>query len=286
MSTGKAIFCKAIGTEGGSKKEKALLNFKAFVVAFLSALLFTIKDIGRLFEISAFSFILSIFFGLSIALTQIFQSKALGQGPASTVTLIYACGFLIPIFYGLFFWGESVSVFQWLGIALLLFSLTLCLLKKEKSCEFSSWIPFAIAAMLGSGASAIFQKTHQYSDFSSEISFYLVFCLFFSSVFTGIAYLITKKDKNVEKEVIDKKRVFFKSFIIPGCLGICVGALNFLNLILSGNLPSVILFPIYNVGSMLLVILLSAIIYKDKMTTLQKIGFFLGIAAILLIGLL
>ena len=140
--------------------------------------------------------------------------------------------------------------------------------------------------MLGSGARAIFQKTHQYSDFSSEISFYLVFCLFFSSVFTGIAYLVTKEEKNAKKEAIDKKRTFFKSFIIPACLGICVGLLNFLNLILSGNLPSVILFPIYNVGSMLLVILLSAIIYKDKMTTLQKIGFFLGIAAILVIGLL
>ena len=286
MSTGKAIFCKAIGTEGGSKKEKALLNFKAFVVAFLAALLVTIKDIGRLFDISAFSFTLSIFFGLSIALTQIFQSKALGQGPASTVTLIYACGFLIPIFYGLFFWDESVSVFQWLGIALLLFSLTLCLLKKEKYRKFSSWIPFAVAAMLGSGSSAIFQKTHQYSDFSSEISFYLLFCLFFSSVFTGVAYLVTKEEKNAKKEAVDKKRAFFKSFIIPACLGICVGLLNFLNLILSGNLPSVILFPIYNVGSMLLVILLSAIIYKDKMTALQKVGFFLGIAAILIIGLL
>ena len=286
MSTGKAIFCKAIGTEGGSKKEKALLNFKAFAVAFLVALLVTIKDIGRLFEISAFSFILSIFFGLSVAITQIFQSKALGQGPASTVTLIYACGFLIPIFYGLFFWDESVSVFQWLGIALLLFSLMLCLLKKEKYRKSSSWIPFAVAAMLGSGTSAIFQKTHQYSDFSSEISFYLVFCLFFSSVFTGVAYLVTKEEKNAKKEAVDKKRAFFKSFIIPACLGICVGLLNFLNLILSGNLPSVILFPIYNVGSMLLVILLSAIIYKDKMTALQKVGFFLGIAAILIIGLL
>lgn len=285
MSTGKAIFCKAIGTEGGSKKEKALLNFKAFVVAFLSALLFTIKDIGRLFEISAFSFVLSIFFGLSIALTQIFQSKALGQGPASTVTLIYACGFLIPIFYGLFFWGESVSLFQWLGIVLLLFSLTLCLIKKEKHRELSSWIPVAVAAMIGSGASAVFQKTHQYSEFSSEISFYLLFCLFFSSIFTGIAYLFTGDEQSVKKEAVDKKRAFSKNFIIPVCLGICVGVLNFLNLILSGNLPSVILFPIYNVGSMLLVILLSAIIYKDKMTMLQKIGFLLGIAAILLIGL-
>ena len=130
------------------------------------------------------------------------------------------------------------------------------------------------------------QKLPQYSDFSSEISFYLVFCLFFSSVFTGVAYLVTKEEKNAKKEVVDKKRAFFKSFIIPACLGICVGLLNFLNLILSGNLPSVILFPIYNVGSMLLVILLSAIIYKDKMTALQKVGFFLGIAAILIIGLL
>ena len=286
MATGKAIFCKAIGTEGNSNKEKALLNFKAFLVAFLVALLFIIGRLRELFNISSFSLLLSVFFGLSVALTQIFQSKALGSGPASTVTLIYACGFLIPIFYGLVFWEESVSLFQWLGIGLLMISLVMCLAKKEEKKEIFSWLPFAILAMLGSGANAIFQKTHQYSQFSHEISFYLTCCLFFSALFTAIVYLMTKNDTANNKEKAAVHRVAFKSYVLPICLGISVGMLNFLNLFLSGNLPSVVHFPIYNVGSMLLVILLSAIIYKDKMTALQKIGFSLGIAAILIIGLL
>lgn len=35
-------------------------------------------------------------------------------------TLEYSCGFLIPILYGLAFWGESVSLWQWIGIAAIL----------------------------------------------------------------------------------------------------------------------------------------------------------------------
>ena len=60
---------------------------------------------------------------------------------------------------------------------------------------------------------------------------------------------------------------------------------NFINLSLSGKLPSVILFPVYNIGSMLLSSLISAIIYKDKPTKRQGIGFAIGIVAILIVGI-
>ena len=62
--------------------------------------------------------------------------------------------------------------------------------------------------------------------------------------------------------------------------------LNFLNLSLSGKLPSVILFPIYNIGSMLLSSIISSIIYKDKPTKRQSVGFVLGIVAIFIVGVL
>ena len=285
MSTGKAVFCKAVGAGGKTKKERALLNFESLFVAFLCSLLFIIRDLRGLFEISGFSFILSIFFGLSVAFTQIMQSKAMGGGPSSTVTLIYSSGFLIPIFYGLIFWSESVSIFQWVGITLLVCSLILCVAKKEKRRKLSAWLPFALLAMLGSGANAIFQKTHQHSEFSSEISYYLVCCLFFSTLFTSLTYLFTKMDTAEEKRSTEKRGIFRK-LILPLSLGICIGALNFLNLYLSGKLPSVILFPIYNVGSMLLISLICALVYKEKMSVFQKIGFAVGIVAILIIGLL
>ena len=261
------------------------LNLKAFFVALLSSLLFVIPQLDGLFKISGFSFVLSIFFGISSAVTQIMQTKALGNGPTSTVTLIFSCGFLIPIFYGLAFWDEAVSLPQWAGVILLVVSLTLSIGKSEQRGKRLVWIPFAVIAMLCSGASAVLQKTHQYSEFSKEISFFLVYCLFFSTVFTGLAFLLTKGETKKEAKNLNKKRAFLEKMLLPVCLGAFAASLSFLNLTLAGKISSVIQFPTYNVGSMLLISILSAIIYKDKTTRRQNIGFLIGIVAILVIGL-
>lgn len=47
FATGKALFCKALGTGRYSKKEVAVLNFKSFFVAFLCSLLFVAGEMGR-----------------------------------------------------------------------------------------------------------------------------------------------------------------------------------------------------------------------------------------------
>ncbi|MBO5110802.1 MAG: hypothetical protein J6D21_08810 [Clostridia bacterium] len=284
LATGKALFCKALGTGQYSKKETAILNFKSLLVAYACSLIFVIDKIEKLFELSMFSLVLSVFFGISVAITQIMQSKAMGSGPASLVSLIYSCGFLVPIFYGLAVWDEGVSVYQWFGILLLVIALCLIVCKGEKGGKMVAWLPFAAFAMLGSGANAIFQKTHQYSSFADELPFFLVCSLFFSSLFTGIVSLaIRKKGENAPG--LSKKQRIIKKVIVPLCLGICVGLLNFLNLSLSGKLPSIILFPVYNVGSMLLSSFLSSLIYRDMPTKRQSVGFAIGIVAILIVGI-
>ena len=285
MTSGKALFCKAIGTGKYSRKETAVLNFKAFFVAFICAVIFVIGRLGDILTVSSFSLVMAIFFGLSVALTQIMQAKALGNGSSSIVTLIYSCGFLVPIFYGLIFWGEEVSIYQWLGVALILASLTLIVFKTEKSSAILTWLPFAILAMLGSGINAIFQKTHQYSEFADELPFFLVFALFFSTLFTGAASLVIS-GKGGSPAQLTKKQRMMKNIVIPICLGICVGMLNFLNLSLSGRLPSVILFPVSNIGGLILTSVISGIIYKDKPTKRQLVGLITGVIAILMVGIL
>ncbi len=279
----KALLCKSLGVGGYSAKQTILLNCRSFFVAFACSLLFVLHRLSGLFAISLFSLVLSVFFGLSIAATQILQAKAMGNGPASMVTMIYSCGFLLPIFYGLVFWEERVSVFQWLGIGLLVVVLCLSVEQKGKKGTLFKWLPFAVATMLGSGANAIFQKTHQYSAFAEELPFFLVYSLLFSAIFTGVASLIIREKRDGEPPAPknrEKKKIW-----VPLCLGVCVGVMNFLNLYLAAKLPSAILFPVCNVGSMLLTSMISAVVYRDIPTKKQGIGFAIGIVALLMIGL-
>ena len=284
MASGKALFCKMVGTGNRTKRERMALNFQSFFVAFICALCFVITKISALFTVSAFSLLLSIAFGASVAITQLAQAKAMGMGPSALVTFLYTCGFTIPLLYGILFWDETWSVYQGIGVALLIVSLILAMEKTVKKRTGLGWFVFAIVAMIGSGSSAIMQKTHQRSAFADELSIFLVMALFFSTVFTGIATLMLPKDTEKDKLVGSEGKI--RKVMVPIGLGVCVGALNFLNLYLSGKLPSVILFPIYNVGSMLLTTVVSSIIYKEKLTKKQTVSFLIGIAAIFMIGLL
>lgn len=284
MASGKALFCKVIGTGERPKRERMALNFQSFLVAFVCALCFVLSRLPELFTISSFSLFLSIAFGLSVALTQLMQSKAMGMGPSALVTFIYTCGFTVPLIYGMVFWQENWSVFQAVGVVLLIASLVLAMEKSSEKKSGFGWFVFAVIAMLGSGANAILQKTHQRSAFAEELPFFLVLALFFSAVFTGIATLLMPKE--TKKQETEKPRTLLQKIGPSIGLGVCVGSLNFLNLHLAGKLPSVILFPIYNVGSMLLTTVISSFLYKEKLTKKQTISFFIGIAAIIMIGLL
>ena len=286
IATSKALLCKAGGSDNITKKDTMLLNFKVFFVAFLCSLIFVINNLSQLFSISSFSLALSVFFAISVTVTQIAQMKAMGNGPASIVTLIYSSAFLIPIIYSLFALKESVSLAQWGGIVLLILSLVLSIFKREDKRVLKCWLPSALLSMLCSGISAIIQKIHQSSAYSDEIYIFLVCCLFFSSVFTGAAYLLTSKPKDEERKFVSIQKVQLRKNVLPLSLGICVGVLNYLNLMLSGKLPSIILFPTYNVGSLLLVSIISFILFKQKTTGAQRLGFLLGVIAILIIGLL
>ena len=191
---------------------------------------------------------------------------------------------MIPIIYSFIALNEEVSIAQWIGVALLAVALTLSVWKKEEKKSLKCWLPAAIIAMICSGTSAIIQKNHQSSIYAEEIYAFLV-CLFFSTIFTGVAYLLTRETAE-EKNVKVKNKKKLVELVLPLCLGACSAILSYLNLMLSGKLLSVVQFPTYNVGSLLLVSIISFVFYKEKTTHIQKIGFCLGIVAILIIGLL
>ena len=295
-ASGKAIFCKLVGV---SNKDKSffLSNFKSFAVAFVLSLVFFANKLSGLFSISTFSILLSILFGLFVFFTQFMQILAMKTGSATLTTLIYSCGFLIPVFYSAIVFKEVISVFQIIGIAILLVAIFLIVYEKNQGKTSIKWFVLAMLAMLGSGTIAIIQKTHQLSDFSSELPIFLVYAFLFCALFSLLGHLISckflkekiQKTESIESEISQEKAVGFKAWLKANysalILGAIVAGLNFLNLLLSGKIPSVILFPVNNVGNLILTSVLSILIFKEKIKTRQTIGCIIGVCAILIVGL-
>lgn len=282
-ASGKALFCKVVGSVKG--RAVFLANFKSFSVAATIVLCFAAGELKNLFSVSAFTLLLSVLFACSVFFTQLMQMKAMAQGPASLTTLIYSSAFLIPIIFGAIAWSETISVVQYFGIAVMLISLFLIVWNRGERATDVKWLIFAVLAALGSGTTAIIQKTHQLSAYSGELVLFLLLALSFCALLSLFAYTVYRPQADgaeAPRESGFKQRLYTLS---PIPLGACVGLLNFLNLTLAGRIPSVVQFPVYNVGSLIITFAVSVTVFKERLNAQRLAGCILGAAAIVMIGM-
>jgi drug/metabolite transporter (DMT)-like permease len=128
----------------------------------------------------------------------------------------------------------------------------------------------------------VIQKIHQASEYDFELMPFLFFSLLFCAVFSFIAAFLTRgRTKPVKSASFSKGYLVF--VLVFG--GLCVGILNILNLRLAGNLPAVVQFPIYSIGTMILTGLAGKFIYKETIGTRKLIGFIIGCIAITVIAI-
>ena len=74
-----------------------------------------------------------------------------------------------------------------------------------------------------------------------------------------------------------------KIIMLAGVSGLCTFCMNFLNLKLSGLLPSQLFFPVVNGSSIVLSSLMAVIIFKEKLSKKQLIGLVGGIISLIMI---
>jgi multidrug transporter EmrE-like cation transporter len=191
-------------------------------------------------------------------------------------------GMIIPSLAGPIFWKENIGALQIVGICIMVASLWL--LKdtpkegQEKSKSIKS-LALALVAFVLSGMAGVMEKIHQSTDGRSEkTTFVLVACLFMLA-FSIIAYFIIKP-KERENRIIPKALYPFSSIS-----GLIVGFYSITNLTLAGALDSMIYYPIANGGAMLLTVVVSLCIFKERANVSKIIGMALGLCGILLLSL-
>lgn len=277
-ATAKSVIFKKVGVNIQSSKMLTASNSVSFLTAAFVALVFGGFDFKSLVNISSYSLLLSLFFAISLVTTYLAQIRAMSLSNASTTSLIYSCGFLIPIFFSYFAYNETVSVVQIVSIVFLILSLVL-IINPQKSGEFSlKWVLLSVLAACGSGTTAVLQKVHQRSDFANEFPSLLTYAFVFAAALLFVFSLFVKREDTDER--LDKKNTLTSIFS-----GTFVGGLNMLNISLAGKIPAVILFPIYNIGSTILSSVICAVMFKEKTNRRQIIGVCIGLIAILFIGI-
>jgi len=218
----------------------------------------------------------SIGFAMSYAASNIGLLLAIKWGSLAITMLVNSYSLIIPTFYGIIFLNEKLSLSAIVGIVLLIISIFLIGAKKEEIKFSLKWLISLFFAFAGNGMCSTVQKMQQLAfngEFKNE---FMIISLFISTLILFGASLIFK-------EKIKKGSPMCIGF--GACCGIANGIVNLLVMMLTALIPTAILFPSISGGGIVLGFVLAVFAYKEKLSMLQVIGYFIGMISVILLNI-
>jgi drug/metabolite transporter (DMT)-like permease len=214
--------------------------------------------------------------GILFAGTFVIYSKAISLAGTALATVSARLSVLIPVLFSIIFFGESPNVKMLLGFGLALVTLYLFYLslKNHGTVEGrkGKYI-YLISLLVGIGLVDFSMKIFEQNFLITEKGVF-VFTIFFSAFIYTAIYLLVKK--------IKFDRSTLKLGLILGVPNVL--AIHFLLAALS-LLPAIIVFPIQNIGVIVLTAVAAYLFWKEQINLYGKIAIAFGIAAILLLKL-
>lgn len=256
-------------------------NFQAIVVnyfvAFSMGFLLSDKTVSVNFIVSKPWFLGSIILG-SLFIT-IFNVTALTaqRGGLSVASVAGKMSLVIPVLFGIIVYKESFSIFKFIGIILALLAVYLTS-KKSNGVEFNKSILFlTFILFLGAGTIDTLIKYIEINYVATNEITYYIATTFLIAGCIGIVILTFKI-------LFKKTTIKFKNIVG----GIVLGIPNYFSLyfliktLQHPTMESSTIFTINNVLIVMLTTILGVVLFKEYLSTRNKIGILLAVLAILM----
>ena len=222
----------------------------------------------------------AVFLGIIfIALFNLMALTAQKLGP-SVASIANKMALIIPVVFAVFYYNDSINILKIIGIALALIGVSLSTYKEKVATEkVDKWLLIIpLIVFLGSGFIDTFLKYNQ--------EFYLNKNLLDAQLFPSVTFITAFTIGLVVIIAKGGKKLLHLPTVIGGVtLGVInYGSIFFLIEIFNhSDLESSVVFPINNMGVVLMTALTSLFIFKERFTTKNKIGIALSILALLAI---
>lgn len=234
---------------------------------------------GAGFDVSSYSIVMALIFSVVTVAAQYFSLLAMGLGPMSYSTLFTYLSVLISTLFSVFYYAQPVSPLQIFGFILMIISFFFSCDLRDRANLNLKWLAAALGSFVSWGLIGICQLLHQNSAYASELGGFLLWSFLFSGILFGILLLLSKKDANAKAPLRPLP------VLLMLLSGVAVGAINEINLYLSGAMPGIIFFPIVNGGVIILSTLSAIFLFREKLPKPQLLGLIAGIIAVLCLGI-
>lgn len=208
---------------------------------------------------------------------QAMSVAAMTIGPMSLTSLFVLYGMIIPSLAGPVFWREPFGPLQAAGMAVMLLSIWMLRGKNDSVLANKRWVWMTAVCFVLSGMAGVMEKIHQTSEAKAERLMFLFAACTMMFLFSVIGCLVAGKHS--------KKAMGRSVLLLGGVSGAVVGFYSQINLTLAGELNSLIYYPVANGGALLLTVLISVAVFREKLSARRLAGFLLGLLSIVLLSL-
>ena len=270
-------FCDKIISSKEQNRYNYFYNAVKFLICSICMLTMLIFEEKPVFEVG--SLFCGICCGIMYAISKTVMLKGYEKSSVAFMTLCHSSGMILPCIIGHFFWFEELSVLSVLGIILAVLSIVLLKGgdKKSKKININGYV-LGVIVFLTSAGVMIAQKLMGIYFSEQSISAYNLYS--FVVPFLIICCFIRPKQLNGG----EKKNLRLTYICAFGsAISLCI--ISFVMTCLSGRVPSVLLFPLFNGLGIILVCIGSVFAFKEKLTVKKLIGLALGVIGLCLVNL-
>ena len=186
-------------------------------------------------------------------------------------------GLLVTLAVSFLFFHEKPGSLQLLGIALVLAAIVLISAKDEKAPERAPKLTLLLLTLLTGGCGDVMIKIYEEVGNSAEGTVFF-FHLFATAALLTAALAFLEFQRNGKKLLLQEMAA-----------GIAVGIPNyfssFLILQVLQVLPAFVTYSVYSTGTILVVLIMSALLFREKPGRRQLYGIVLILAALVLLNL-
>ena len=236
-------------------------------------------------EIHPYTLAFGTITGVLSVLFQFSYLKAFSTGRVTLTVIVNNFSMLIPMIYSIIFLGEGFGYIKMIATALAAVSFFLVVKrdKNEKDIEGKvklKWFIYTMILFLSGGVCSAVQKAYAVEIDNIQV-FEFIAIAYFCATLLSLALFGFERVAHKEAKVgASGKMVLFAVLV-----GLSLGVFQCVNTYAPSIIDGTVLYPAYNCGVSVLIAIIGAIVFKERLTVKQYIGSVIGIAAVVLLCL-
>ena len=244
-----------------------------------------VPNVKTLWHLSAETAALGAAYGVLTLPAQGLYTVALKTIPVSSCAMVYSLGFVIPAVFGTLACKEPVSPAKICSVLLCAVAVVFSAPRGGERAKGNALATLSLViAMIASGGLGMVQKRQQRSACAAQTGAFLRTAFLLAGAASALAAAAEKRRGHAappQEKRTQKKRVYR----FAAAVGAAMGGADTANTLLAGILPSIVMFPVMNVGVISASLAAVVLFLKERLTKRRAVAACFGIAAVVLFSL-